>query len=94
VLNFLAGRAAINVLARRAGARVVVVDVGVAAELPANPGLVARKVRPGTRHIAEGPAMVRDEDGAVAGSMYMGLQETNYGGCGWQAMEELQSKRQ
>ena len=61
VANFLAGGAAINVLARRAGARVVVVDVGVAAELPALPGLVARKVRPGTRSMVEGPAMTRDE---------------------------------
>ena len=61
VLNFLAGGAAINVLARRAGARVVVVDVGVAADLPAHPGLVAKKVRPGTRNMVEGPAMTRDE---------------------------------
>src|SRR5450756_2715285 len=34
VLNFIHGGAAINVLSRRAGARVVVVDVGVASELP------------------------------------------------------------
>lgn len=61
VLNFLAGRAAINVLARRAGARVVVVDVGVAADLPTHPGLVARKVRAGTRNMVEGPALTRDE---------------------------------
>ncbi len=35
VVNFLHGGAAINVLTRQAGARVVVVDVGVAADLPA-----------------------------------------------------------
>ncbi len=45
VANFLHGGAAINVLARAAGARVVVVDVGVAA-LIAGTGLVARKGRP------------------------------------------------
>src|SRR5512138_2883300 len=45
VLNFLHGGAAINVLARQAGARVRVVDVGVAAELEAVPGLVRCKVR-------------------------------------------------
>ncbi len=61
VQNFLAGGAAINVLARQAGARVVVADLGVAADLPAHPRLLARKVRPGTRNLAEGPAMTLDE---------------------------------
>jgi nicotinate-nucleotide--dimethylbenzimidazole phosphoribosyltransferase len=61
VANFLAGGAAINVLARQIGARVVVVDVGVAAELPSHPELRARRVAPGTRDFAEGPAMTRDE---------------------------------
>jgi nicotinate-nucleotide--dimethylbenzimidazole phosphoribosyltransferase len=61
VRTFLAGGAAINVLAGRAGARVVVVDVGVATDLPAHPGLVARRVRPGTRNMVEGPAMTRAE---------------------------------
>ncbi|MFN8516767.1 MAG: nicotinate-nucleotide--dimethylbenzimidazole phosphoribosyltransferase [Chloroflexia bacterium] len=61
VANFLAGGAAINVLARQVGARVVVVDAGVAAELPPHPELRARKVAPGTRDFAEGPAMTREE---------------------------------
>ena len=39
VLNFLRGGAAINVLARHAGARVVIVDMGVATDIPASPGL-------------------------------------------------------
>jgi nicotinate-nucleotide--dimethylbenzimidazole phosphoribosyltransferase len=55
--NFLAGGAAINVLARCAGAEVVVVDVGVDAELAPHPGLVDKKVRRGTRNMALGPAM-------------------------------------
>ncbi len=59
VLNFLNGGAAINVLARRAGARVVVVDMGVAVEMPCLPGLFIRKVAPGTRNMATGPAMTR-----------------------------------
>lgn len=59
VLNFLNGGAAINVLARQAGARVVVVDMGVAVEMPSHPGLLVRKVAPGTRNIAIGPAMTR-----------------------------------
>lgn len=61
VLNFLAGGASINVLARRAGARVVVVDVGVAAELPPADGLLPRKVARGTRNLAVEPAMTREE---------------------------------
>jgi nicotinate-nucleotide--dimethylbenzimidazole phosphoribosyltransferase len=61
VLNFLAGGAAINVLARRAGARVVVADLGVAADLPDHPGLVQKKVAHGTRSLAHGSAMDRDD---------------------------------
>lgn len=61
VLNFLAGGAAINVLARAAGARVVVVDMGVAVDLPQAPGLVQRKITPGTRNFAREAAMTRDE---------------------------------
>ncbi|MFB9329793.1 nicotinate-nucleotide--dimethylbenzimidazole phosphoribosyltransferase [Paenibacillus aurantiacus] len=60
VLNFLAGGAAVNVLARQAGADVVCVDVGVAAAIE-HPSLVQRKVRPGTDNIAQGPAMSREE---------------------------------
>ena len=59
VHNFVRGGAAINVLARQAGARVVVVDVGVAADLWEQPGLLARKVAWGTRNMARGPAMTR-----------------------------------
>jgi len=67
VLNFLAGGAAINVLARRAGARVVVADLGVASELPDHPRLLRRKVAKGTRNLAEGPAMTAEEAlGAIA----------------------------
>jgi nicotinate-nucleotide--dimethylbenzimidazole phosphoribosyltransferase len=57
VANFCAGGAAINVLARHAGARVVVVDVGVATTLDPAPALLLRKVRAGTANIAVEPAM-------------------------------------
>jgi len=60
VLNFLGGGAAINALARQAGAEVVVVDVGVAAEL-SHPLLLARKVAYGTANILHGPAMTREQ---------------------------------
>ena len=61
VHNFLQGGAAINVLARQAGARVVVVDMGVAADLPAHPDLLDRKVRRGTANFAVEPAMTTAE---------------------------------
>jgi nicotinate-nucleotide--dimethylbenzimidazole phosphoribosyltransferase len=61
VLNFLNGGAAINVLARQAGARVVVLDAGVAAKLPAHPDLIESKVGPGTANFAQGPAMSRSQ---------------------------------
>ena len=61
VANFLHGGAAINVLARHVGARVVVVDMGVAADIPASPGLLIRKVAYGTGNIARGPAMSREQ---------------------------------
>jgi nicotinate-nucleotide--dimethylbenzimidazole phosphoribosyltransferase len=57
VANFLAGGAAINALSRQMGARVVVVDMGVAAELTFHPSLIEAKIAPGTDNIAAGPAM-------------------------------------
>ena len=48
VLNFLRGGAGINVLARHAGADVVVVDIGVDYDFGDVPGLVSRKVVRGT----------------------------------------------
>lgn len=59
VLNFLRGGAAINVLGRHVGARVVIVDMGVAATMPPHPALIDKKVAPGTANIAIGPAMSR-----------------------------------
>src|SRR5262249_62159297 len=65
VLNFLGGGAAVNVLARELGARVVVADVGGLVELPTDPALRSLKVRPGTDNIAQGPAMGRVQAGAA-----------------------------
>jgi len=61
VANFLAGGAVVNAIAAQAGAEVCVVDVGVAAELPPAPGLLPRKVRPGTADMTAGPAMTKAE---------------------------------
>lgn len=60
IYNFLGGGAGVNVLARHVGADVRVIDVGTATEVAA-PGLISRKVRPGTGNIAQGPAMSEAE---------------------------------
>ncbi len=74
VFNFLNGGAGINVLARHAGAEVVVVDIGVDYDfetvgaglaLPSASEfvlpLVSKKVVKGTKNIRKGPAMTREE---------------------------------
>ncbi|MFC8360952.1 nicotinate-nucleotide--dimethylbenzimidazole phosphoribosyltransferase [Streptomyces griseorubiginosus] len=61
VANFLGGGAVCNAFAGQVGAEVCVVDVGVAAELPATPGLLPRKIRAGTSDMTTGPAMTREE---------------------------------
>ena len=61
VYNFLGGGAGINVIARQVGARVIVVDMGVATELKPHPRLLSRKIASGTRNIAQGPAMTKEQ---------------------------------
>ncbi|MFF5285586.1 nicotinate-nucleotide--dimethylbenzimidazole phosphoribosyltransferase [Streptomyces sp. NPDC013171] len=61
VANFLGGGAVCNAFANQVGAEVCVIDVGVKSELPATPGLLPRKVRPGTDDFTTGLAMTREE---------------------------------
>jgi nicotinate-nucleotide--dimethylbenzimidazole phosphoribosyltransferase len=61
VANFLAGGAAVNVLARLAGAEMLVVDAGVATAIPPAAGFISAPIRRGTRDIATGSAMDREE---------------------------------
>jgi nicotinate-nucleotide--dimethylbenzimidazole phosphoribosyltransferase len=61
VANFLGGGAVVNAFANQVGAEVCVIDVGVASELPATPGLLPRKVRFGTADFTVGLAMSREE---------------------------------
>ena len=65
VRNFLANGAAINVLARCARAEVVVVDVGVDADVEPHPRLVQKKIRRSTRNMAVEPAMSKPEVNAA-----------------------------
>ncbi|MBI2152732.1 MAG: nicotinate-nucleotide--dimethylbenzimidazole phosphoribosyltransferase [Candidatus Rokubacteria bacterium] len=92
VENFLRGGAAVNVLARHAGCRVVIADFGVAGPVPSHPALVIRKVAPGTQNFSRGPAMTLDQaveaiEGGIAlaeaeiasGSDLIGLGEMGIG---------------
>lgn len=59
VLNFLTGGAAINVMARKAGVELVIVDAGLTVPLPEHPNLRVGGAGRGTANMAEGPAMSR-----------------------------------
>jgi len=61
VLNFLRGGAGINAIARQVGARVIVVDMGVATDLKSHPDLLSRKIGYGTRNMARGAAMTPEQ---------------------------------
>lgn len=60
VHNFVNGGAAINVLSRHIGAKVVVVDIGVNSDI-VPPGVIDRKIKKGTDNFIKGPAMSREE---------------------------------
>lgn len=59
--TFLAGRATANAFARAVGAEVVVIDAGIAGDLPSHPDLIDAKVHKGTRNAAREAAMTADE---------------------------------
>ncbi len=65
VATFLSGRAAVNVLAEQIGARVLVIDVGVANDIPGGvptDGMLrSHRVRSGTRDLSSEAAMTRAE---------------------------------
>lgn len=61
LLNVSRGGAAISVLARHAGARVVIVDMGTRQPPPPTPDIVVRRIGAGTRNFTREPAMSRDE---------------------------------
>jgi nicotinate-nucleotide--dimethylbenzimidazole phosphoribosyltransferase len=61
VSNFLRGGAAINVLGHSAGAGLMIVDVGVAHDIPFTNGLIDRKIARGTQNFCRLPAMTSDQ---------------------------------
>jgi len=65
VENFLAGGAAVSVLARLHGLALTIVDCGVAHDFGPRPGLIDYKVAPGTADSRTGPAMTEDQCAAA-----------------------------
>ena len=61
VMNFLSKGAAVSVMSERLGARQIIVDAGVASDLPEHPELRSLKVGRGTDDISRGPAMSREQ---------------------------------
>ena len=61
VENFLAGGAAVSVLARQHGLALTVVDCGVRRDFQARPGLVSRRIAAGTADASAGPAMTAQQ---------------------------------
>lgn len=57
VLNFLRGGAGVNVLARHVGVEVRVVDIGVNFDFETVPGLIHKKIMPGTKNLLVESAM-------------------------------------
>jgi nicotinate-nucleotide--dimethylbenzimidazole phosphoribosyltransferase len=81
VANYAAGGAAVSVLARRAGARLVVVDCGVAEPLPV-PGVLDRRLGPGTASMLRGPAMTRERAvAALETGIALAGEELGSAGC-------------
>ncbi len=60
LLNFAAGGAAVNVLARQAGACLCVVDMGTKVPPPLTPAIRSCRLGPGTANFTRGPAMSRE----------------------------------
>lgn len=58
--NFAGGNASLCAMAQIAGADIYPVDIGVKGEI-SQPGVISRKVAPGTQDISKGSAMSREE---------------------------------
>jgi nicotinate-nucleotide--dimethylbenzimidazole phosphoribosyltransferase len=78
VLNMVHGGAAISVMCRKAGIDCAVVDMGVKASLQELPGLLIRKIGPGTKNFKKGPAMSNEE---CLKAVYVGYDLARESGC-------------
>jgi nicotinate-nucleotide--dimethylbenzimidazole phosphoribosyltransferase len=89
VMNFLAGGAAVNVLARSVGMDVQIVDAGVAHDFGDTPGLTHAKVAPGTRNSAVEPAMTSEQCAQALASGREIAQAAQATGCNTLAFGEM-----
>jgi nicotinate-nucleotide--dimethylbenzimidazole phosphoribosyltransferase len=78
VLNMVAGGAAISVMCKKAGIDCAVVDMGVKGIFQECPGLLIRKIAPGTRNFKKGPAMSDEE---CLKALYAGFDLAGESGC-------------
>ncbi|MGI8386659.1 nicotinate-nucleotide--dimethylbenzimidazole phosphoribosyltransferase [Robertmurraya sp. P23] len=60
-LNFPKGLTGVCVIGKVSGAKIVTVDIGVNGDIPADAGVILKKIKYGTDNIAKGPAMTREE---------------------------------
>jgi nicotinate-nucleotide--dimethylbenzimidazole phosphoribosyltransferase len=76
VFNFLSGGAAINVLARFIGARLIVVDMGVVGGFEPHSNLICEMIDSGTKDMTKGAAMTRQQalDAIEAGIEVVGAE--------------------
>ena len=80
VKTYLAGRASANAFAAASDAKVLVVDAGVAAELPDHPSLIAAKIRHGTANAVRQPAMsIQEASAALAKGCELAIAEIEQG---------------
>jgi nicotinate-nucleotide--dimethylbenzimidazole phosphoribosyltransferase len=80
VLNFLRGGAGVNVLARHVGIEVRVVDIGVAFDFEAVPGLIHKKVMPGSKNLMVESAMtVAQAEQAVTVGIELATEAAQHG---------------
>jgi nicotinate-nucleotide--dimethylbenzimidazole phosphoribosyltransferase len=78
VLNMVAGGAAISVMCKKAGIECAVVDMGVKGTFQETPGLLIRKIAPGTKNFKKGPAMSSEE---CLKALYAGHDLARESGC-------------
>jgi nicotinate-nucleotide--dimethylbenzimidazole phosphoribosyltransferase len=86
--NFAGDGAAVCVLARRAGARLVVVDAGVVG-VGEVPGVVRRRIGPGTANATKGPAMTSDQATLALAAGIELAEELAAGGAGLVGLGEM-----
>jgi nicotinate-nucleotide--dimethylbenzimidazole phosphoribosyltransferase len=85
--TFVNGGAGINALANLVGAKVVVVDMGVAGDLSAlvsTGKIISKRTGPGTKNMVAGPAMSRDEairslEGGIEAALELGSSTDIFG---------------